>query len=111
MEDARLSSPISNWVILQPGVQKVLRFSDHRITTTVITDPITRGSKTVEALQFSVIEEDGSPVSRSFSVISQKLAGELGPYLVGNRYLSYRFTFIKDSPGPTPPRIASVVPV
>jgi hypothetical protein len=96
---------------LPPGVEKTLRFSGHRITTKEIPDPITRVRKTVEALEFSCVEEDGVPTSRSFSVVSQKLAGELGPYLVDQRYLRYRFTFLKEAPGAVPPRLVRAVPI
>jgi hypothetical protein len=54
---------IQNWVILPPGVEKKLRFSDHRIVSRPITDAITRAPKTVQALEFTVTMEDGSPTS------------------------------------------------
>ena len=104
-------SPIQNWVILSPGVERRLRFSDHRIVTKSITDPVSRGPKTVEALEFTVTMDDGAPVSRSFSVVSQRLAGELGPYLVDRRYRYFEFTFVKDAPGAVAPRLVRAVPV
>jgi hypothetical protein len=102
---------IENWVILAPGVERRLRFSDHRIVSKVITDPVLKSPKTVQALEFVVSMDDGKPVSKMFSVVSQKLAGELGPYLVDKRYTRYEFTFIKDAPGTVPPRLVRAVPV
>ena len=102
---------IQNWVILPPGVEKRLRFSDHAIVTKQITDPVTKAPKTIEALEFTVTTQDGAPVSRKFSVVSQRLAGELGPYLVDKRYTRYEFTFMKDAPGTVPPRLVRAVPI
>jgi hypothetical protein len=98
-------------VILTPGVETRLRLSDHRIVTKQITDPVSKAPKTIEALEFTVTSQEGKPVSRSFSVASQKLAGELGPYLVDKRYQHYEFTFIKDAAGAVAPRLVRAVPI
>jgi len=39
------TSPIQNWVILTPGTEVRLRFSDHRIVTKLITDPLTKAGR------------------------------------------------------------------
>lgn len=104
-------SPIQNWVILAPGVEVRLRFSDHRIVTKTIVDPVSKGSKSIEALEFTVTVQDGKVVSRSFSIASQRLAGELGPYLVDKRYRNYEFTIVKDAPGAVAPRLVRAVPI
>lgn len=106
-----MTSPIQNWVMLSPGVEKRLRFSDHVLRKKTITDPVTKRPKEVESLEFIVSMEDGSPVSRTFSIVSQKLAGELGPYLIDRRYLRYEFVFIKDAPGTVAPRLVRATPV
>jgi len=106
-----LAAPISNWVVLEPGKEKRLRFSNHVIVKKRITDPITKISKEVEALEFDVTMEDGAPSTRRFSVVSQKLAGDLGPYLADRRYLRYEFTIIKEAPGTVPPRLLSARPI
>jgi len=67
--------------------------------------------KSIEALEFTVTTQDGSPVSRSLSIASQKLAGELGPYLVDKRYKNYEFTIVKDAPGAVAPRLVRAVPI
>jgi hypothetical protein len=104
-------SPISNWVKLTPGVPTRLHFTDHAIKPVPITDPITKYTKTVESLQMQVDKQDGSPVSKTFSVLSERLAGELGPYLPDKRYTRFEFVIVKDGPGPTPPRIAQAIPL
>jgi len=104
-------SPISNWVKLTPGVPTRLHFTNHAIVKVPITDPLTKFTKTVESLQMLVDREGGSPVSKTFSVLSERLAGELGPYLPDKRYAKFEFVIVKDGPGPTPPRIAQAIPL
>jgi len=106
-----LTSPIQNWIVLSPGVEKRLRFSNHVITKKTIVDPVTKLPKTVEALEFDVALDDGQPTARRFSIVSQKLAGDLGPYLVDKRYLRYEFTIVKDAPGAVAPRLVKAVPI
>lgn len=105
-----MAAPIANFVILVPGVEKILHFSDHRIESRVITDPYTKQPKKVESLLFTVDTEDGRAVSRSYSILSQKHAAEFSGYLEGLRYRDYVFTVVKDAPGTVPPRIVSVRP-
>jgi len=100
-----------NWVILKPGVPKTLHFAAYKLVSRVITDPVFGVSKSVSSLMFLVDEEDGAKVSKSFSVVSQKLGEELRGYLEGDRFKAYRFTFIKDAPGTVPPRITGIVPM
>jgi len=102
---------IENWVKLEPGVPKTLHFVDHKILTRVITDPIFKRPKRVQSIVFLVDREDGMPVEKSFSVVSERLANELKAYLEGKRYVRYEFTFIKDAPGPVAPRILRVTPL
>jgi hypothetical protein len=71
-----LTAPISNWVILEAGLEKTLRFSDYQVVKRQVTDPVTRVTKEVESLQFFASEEGGGPSFDSFSIISQRLAGE-----------------------------------
>jgi len=105
-----LESPITNFVMLSPGVQKELHFSDHKIEPRVITDPLTKAQRKVESLLFIVDVEDGRSVSRTYSILSQKHAAEFTGYLEGKRYRDYVFTVVKDAPGTVPPRIVSVRP-
>lgn len=105
-----MAAPITNFVTLSPGVEKTIHLTDHRIMVVVITDSFTKQPKKVEALMFSVDEEDGRAVSRTYSILSQKHAAEFSGYLEGKRYRDYVFTVMKDYAGTIPPRIASVRP-
>jgi len=102
---------VENWVVLSPGVPKRLHFTEHKVADRVITDPIFGRPKTVSSLLFLVDEEDGRAVNKTFSVVSEKLVGDLSGYLEGNRYRAYRFTIVKDAPGTVPPRILEVTPI
>jgi len=102
---------IENWVKLEPGVSKRLRFAEYRKVRRVITDPFFRRPREVEGLVFRVVMEDGREVDKIFSVLSERLAGELSGYLVGDRFRHYEFTFIKDAPGTVAPRLVSATPV
>ena len=72
-------SILANYVKLVPEKPKILRFKKDslRIEERVITDPKTKVVKTVRALVLDVIEEDGVPVSKTFSTLSEKLAQTL----------------------------------
>jgi len=88
-----------------------LHFSDHRILKRTITDPVRKVPVERESLVFYVDKEDGSPVDRIYSVLSQKHAAEFAGYLEGKRYTVYEFVVVKDAAGTVPPRIVSVTPV
>ncbi|RLC79333.1 MAG: hypothetical protein DRJ03_23715 [Chloroflexi bacterium] len=70
---------LANYVKLETGVEKVLRIKpdSFRIEPRVIIDPVTKNKKTVNAAVMDVIEEDGVPVSKIFSTLSEKLAAIL----------------------------------
>jgi len=70
-------SLLGNYVKLEPDKPKTLRLSNPRIVEKVIRDPKTGRLKTVKALEFDVTEEDGIPVSKVFSTLSEKLATQL----------------------------------
>ncbi|MEM1944063.1 MAG: hypothetical protein QXE52_08285 [Candidatus Caldarchaeum sp.] len=80
---------LGNFVRLEPGVRKRLRLANHMFLDKVIKDPMTGQPKTVRVLQFDVVEEDGQPVRKVFSVTSEKLASSFLPYLEGQRYRNY----------------------
>jgi len=101
---------IENWIKLVPGVPKRLHFVNHVVEVRRIMDPVLKAAKDVQGLIFAVDREDGRPVSKTFSVLSERLAGELAGWLEGRRYLAYEFTFIKDAPGFVPPRLLAVEP-
>ena len=105
------TSPIQNWVKLAPTVPTRLHFTAYAIVNTPITDPTTKFTKTVQSLQFQVDKQDGAPVSKTFSILSERLAAEFNPYLADNQYTRFEFVIVKDGPGPTPPRIAQAIPL
>jgi len=106
-----MASPISNFVVLVPGVQKRLRFKDHQVLRRNITDPIRKIQVERESLMMYVSQEDGAPADRVYSILSQKHAAEFAGYLPGKAYTRYEFTVVKDAPGTVPPRIVSVTPL
>lgn len=101
---------VENFVVLKPGRPVRMHFRAHKVVDRVITDPTFGVTRTVKSLLFLVDEQDGAPVDKTFSVLSQKLAGELSGYLEENRYLRYDFTLVKDAAGTVPPRIVEVTP-
>lgn len=101
---------VENFVVLKPGVPVKMHFKAHKFVDRVIMDPTFGVSRTVKALLFLVDEVGGSPVDKTYSVLSQRLAGELSGYLEGQRYLGYTFTLVKDAAGTVPPRIVEVTP-
>lgn len=105
-----MAFPISNFIVLAPGVSVKMHFDDHAVASRVITDPIFKRPKTVESLLFIVDELDGKPINKTYSILSQKHAAEFSGYLEGKKYRDYVFTVIKDAPGTVPPRIVEVAP-
>jgi hypothetical protein len=102
---------LENWVKLVYGVPKRLHFINHLVQPRQFTNPITKMQETRQSLVFSVDREDGTPVSKSFSVMSEKLANDLSGYLIDHRYRGYEFIIVKDAPGPVAPRVAGVHPI
>jgi len=99
-----------NWVVLKPGVPTRLHFVDHVVMPRVITDPFFKVPREVVSWVFRVDREDGKPVDKIFSVLSDRLKGELAGYIEGKRYREYEFTLLKEAPGTVPPRIVTVTP-
>jgi len=83
---------LGNFVELKDGIPKRMRFTDHRIVPRQLTDPYLRAPKTVNVLEFDVSEEDGAPVSKKYSVTSEKHAQQLATFLDGKLYTAKVFT-------------------
>ena len=96
---------IENFVRLRPGVPVALHFRDHAIVDRVITDPTFGVKRTVKGLLFLVDEQDGGPVDKTFSILSDRLAGDFSGDLEGKAYRGYIYVIVKDAPGTVPPRI------
>ena len=70
---------LENYVKLVRDVEKVLRVKEasFRIEERTIRDPVTKAPKIVHAAVMDVIEEDGAPVTKTFSTLGEKLAAAL----------------------------------
>ena len=70
---------LENYVKLIRDVEKVLRVKEgsFRIEPRTIRDPVTKAPKIVHAGAMDVYEEDGAPVTKTFSTLSEKLAAAL----------------------------------
>ena len=106
-----MTSPISNFVVLKPGIPVTLHFTDHQIVKRQIEDPVRHVPVTRESLLFYVDEVDGTELDKMYSILSQKHAAEFAGYLPAKKYVGYLFTVIKDAAGFVPPRIVSVKPL
>jgi hypothetical protein len=102
--------PIQNFIVLRPGVQVRLHFTDHRVVKRSILDPIRGVQVERESLLFYVDKMDGNVVDLTYSILSQRHAAEFAGYLEGKRYTGYEFLIVKDAAGTVPPRIISVTP-
>lgn len=92
---------LDNYVRLVPGVPKRLHFTQGQVVEKEITDPALGRGKRLRALELAVDREDGLPTSKSFSVVSEKLAQSLAPYLDGGRLPIYDFTITQYGSGYT----------
>lgn len=106
-----MGEEVVNYVKLAVGVPVTMRFDRHGWLEKRITDPILGFTKTVRSLEFHVMELEGAPSDTIFSLISTKAQEEFAPYLVGEKYLRYRFTVIKEEPGFVAPRIMLATPL
>jgi len=100
-----------SYVKLEVGTATVMRFDKYAWQKRAIIDPELGFAKTVKTLVFHVVELEGKPVSTIFSLVSEKAQKEFEPYLLGDKYLRYRFTMIKEGGGFIPPRIMTATPI
>ncbi len=90
---------LSNYVALESGVPRRLHFTDDYLVDRDITDPDTKKTKRLKTLVFQVDEVDSEPASKTFSVVSSKLAAALQPYLKDHAYRGWDFVITKDGAG------------
>jgi len=100
-----------NYVKLEVGKPVVLRFDKFSWLSHPIVDPDLGFSKTVRALVFHVVEQDGRPADTIFSLISTKAQKEIEPYLLAEKFRRYKFTWLKEAPGYVAPRLVNVSPL
>jgi len=103
-------SPISSWIQLRPGVPQKLHFVSHAHVSKLIRDPILGVDKTVPSIVFLVDFQNGKRVEKNFSVVSQRLAAELSPYLVGRKYEDLLLTVVKPAGRMAAPRLSRTEP-
>jgi len=82
---------LANYVRLAPGVPTRMHFTDDYLIKREIADKETGKPKTIESLVFYVDELNGEPTSRTFSILSEKLAAHMTPTLPDKRYRGYDF--------------------
>jgi len=90
---------LMNYVALQPGIPTRLHFTDDYIIDRQIATADPEKPKRVKSLVFWVDELDSEPAARTFSILSQKLAAQLEPYLPGQKYLEYDFVITETGAG------------
>lgn len=86
-----MTNLLSGYIALVPGVPTRMHFTDDYKITRTIADKETGKPKPIESLVFWVDELNGEPCSRSFSILSQKLAAHVTPYLPDREYNRYDF--------------------
>jgi len=82
---------LMNYTALVTGVPKRLHFTDYYWVEREIADRDTGKAKKIRSLVFWVDEEDGQPVARTFSILSQKLAAHFEPFLDNKQFLPYDY--------------------
>ena len=90
---------LMNYVELDNDVPKTLHFSDHYYVDAPILDALIGREKWVKKLVFWVDQVEGAFSGQTFSVISEKLARQLAPYLEDHAYRDYDFTITKRGEG------------
>jgi len=80
-----------NYVRLVAGVPTRMHFTDDYSIDRDIADRESGKPKRIRSLVFQVDELNGEDVSRTFSILSEKLAAHLTPFLPGKRYTHYDF--------------------
>lgn len=96
---------IENWVKLTPNVKVRMHFKDYRVVERSITDPWFDVPMKQQSLVFLVDRLNGEPVSKRFSVLSEKTANELQPYLEDGSYKAFEWVFEKPDDMTAAPRI------
>ena len=99
LEERWKAMVLANYIVLEQSVPKRLHAVSHRYEDREITDPDTKQSKVIRVLVFRVDEEDGRPISKEYSVTSEKLAQQLSPMLPNNAYSEWTMEVTKVGKG------------
>ncbi len=90
---------IENYITFSEGVPKLLRFADYQVMDKQINDPTTKNTRPVKSLHMTVTEEDGRPVQKELSILSEKFAALLEPYILGGSYKAKLFKVTRTGSG------------
>jgi len=90
---------LMNYVALVPGVPTRMHFTDHYYIERVIADRETGKPKTIKSLVFWLDELNGEDCARTFSILSQKLAAHVEPFLPDKEYTRYDFVITQIGEG------------
>ena len=82
---------LMNYIALAPGVPTRMHFTDDYEVDRTIADAETGKPKRIHSLIFQVDELNGEDVSRTFSILSQKLRAHFEPFLKDKRYEGYDY--------------------
>ncbi|KKN37958.1 hypothetical protein LCGC14_0758450 [marine sediment metagenome] len=82
---------LMNYIRLVAGIPTRMHFTDHYYIDRVVADRDTSKPKKLRSLVFWVDELDGEDVSRTFSILSQKLEAHFLPFLKGEKFKEYDF--------------------
>ena len=90
---------LMNYIELKEAEPKRLHFTDNYIIEREIWDPNLDRTKVIRSLTFWCDREDGMPTAKTFSILSDKLAGLLEPYLPEHEYRMKEFIITKTGEG------------
>ncbi len=90
---------LDNYVRLESGKSVIVRATDWSINERSIVDPVTQRPKNIRSLIIAITEEDGRAVSKTLSVVSEKLASLLLPILQDTQFKQKRFRITKRGSG------------
>lgn len=90
---------LSNYITIERDQTEVLHFKGHELADRVVRDPVTGREKSVKTLIMYVDERGGAATDTVFSIISDKLATQLGPWLEGERYKRFTFAITRRGAG------------
>jgi len=90
---------LMNYIALVPGVPTRMHFTDDYWVERTIADKETGKPKKIRSLVLWVDELNGEDCARTLSILSQKLAAHITPYLPDKGYLPYDFLITKIGDG------------
>ena len=86
---------LMNYIALETDRPIKIHVTDDYVVDRSIADNVRGGLKRVKSLVFQVDELDGESVSRTFSILSDKLAAKFQPYLRDRAYRNFDFRITK----------------